>query len=395
MDGFRNTIHAKLTSDPGGTDYTDTTYDGLERVQSVSNPYRSTSDLTYATTTYGYDPLGRKVGQTQTDGSTSSWSYPNNVVIFTDANSIVSERASDGLGRLTGVLEPNASGLSANSQTTYTYNALDNLTGVTQSGALAGEQPRVRNFTYDSLGRLVTASNPETGTVCYGAWTNSVCSNGYDANGNLTAKTDARNVTMTYKYDVLNRLLSKFDGSVSSCYQYDTGAANGSGTAEWTQSGTCAATVPVSGAITLRSITAYDEEGRIKSEQQCIVGNCTTSSVAQLWYGYDLAGEPTCLINSAGTSQTGLSLSGGTACTSGAVGTPSGLLLTTGYDAAGHINSVTSNWTAYPTNIYSMQTGGYGPVGPLNWKLGPNLSVTEDYTKRLWVNSFAATRVTQ
>ena len=397
MDGFRNTIHSKLTSDPGGADVTDTTYDGQEQVQSVSNPYRSTGDLTYGMTAYSYDPLGRKSGQTKPDGSTLSWSYPNNVVIFTDANSIISERASDALGRLTGVLEPNASGLSASPQTTYTYNALDKLTAVTQNGVLAGEQPRMRSFTYDSLGRLLTATNPETGTVCYGTWTNSACSNGYDANGNLIAKTDARNVTMTYTYDVLNRLLSKFDGSLSNCYRYDTGAANGKGrlTAEWTQYGACAATVPASGAVTSRSITAYDEMGRIKSEQQCIVGNCTTSSVAQLWYGYDLAGEPTCLINSAGTSQTGLSLSGGTTCTTGAVGTPSGLLLTTGFDAAGHMNSVTSNWTAYPTNIYSMQTGGYGPVGPLSWKLGPNLSVTEDYTKRLWVNSFDATRVTQ
>ncbi len=397
VDGLGNIIHTKLTSDPVGADNTDTTFDGLGRVQSVSNPYRSTTDLTYGMTTYNYDPLGRKRGQTQPDGTTLSWAYPNNVVIYTDANSIVSQRASDALGRLKAVLEPNASSLSANPQTTYTYNALDNLTSVTQGGALAGEQPRVRNFTYDLLGRLLTATNPETGTVCYGAWVNSACSNGYDANGNLIAKTDARGVTVTYTYDVLNRLLSKYDGSFSSCYQYDIGATNGYGrlTAEWTQPGPCASIIFDSGAVTRRSILAYDEMGRIESEQQCIVGNCTTSSVAQLWYGYDLAGEPTCLINSAGTSQTGLSLSGGARCTAGAVGTPSGLLLTTGYDAAGHINSVTSNWTAYPTNIYSMQTGGYGPVGPLSWKLGSNLSVTQDYTKRLWVNSFNATRVTQ
>ncbi len=56
---------------------------------------------------------------------------------------------------------------------------------------------RNRSFTYDSLGRLLTAVNPESGTTNYA----------YDNNGNLTTKTDARNTVTNYlNYDSLNRV---------------------------------------------------------------------------------------------------------------------------------------------------------------------------------------------
>jgi len=44
---------------------------------------------------------------------------------------------------------------------------------------------------------------------------NGQCLNGYDANGNLGAKTDARGIKIAYQYDVLNRLLSKTYTDVS------------------------------------------------------------------------------------------------------------------------------------------------------------------------------------
>jgi hypothetical protein len=122
----------------------------------------------------------------------------------------------------------------------------------------------------------------------------------------------------------------------------------------------------------LRRIDAYDALGRITQEQQCIPNSCNPTTDPQLWYGYDLAGNPTGLTNNA-TPATGGSLA-----------------LTTGFDSGGHMNSLTSNWTAYPTALYTVPVGGYGPVGPLNWTLGPNLTVTQSYTNRLWVNSINA-----
>ena len=73
--------------------------------------------------------------------------------------------------------------------TSYSYNALDNLTRVTQGA-------QTRTFAYDSLSRLTSAANPESGTIAYT----------YDNNGNLTQRTDARGVVTAYTYDRLDRL---------------------------------------------------------------------------------------------------------------------------------------------------------------------------------------------
>ena len=78
---------------------------------------------------------------------------------------------------------------SPNQGTSYTYSALDNLTGVAQGS-------QTRTFAYDSLSRLTSARNPESGTIAYT----------YDNNGNLTQRTDARRVVTAYTYDGLDRL---------------------------------------------------------------------------------------------------------------------------------------------------------------------------------------------
>jgi YD repeat-containing protein len=85
--------------------------------------------------------------------------------------------------------DPNGS----NYQTNYAYDVLDDLTQVSQGS-------ETRTFVYDSLKRLTSAANPESGTVSYQ----------YDNNGNLTQKTDARPVVMTFgTYDAINRPTTK------------------------------------------------------------------------------------------------------------------------------------------------------------------------------------------
>jgi len=75
-------------------------------------------------------------------------------------------------------------------------------------------------FCYDSFKRLLSATNPESGTTCYGTVVSTVCqADGYDANGNLLYKTDARGILTTVAYDVLNRPTSKSysgDGGIHS-----------------------------------------------------------------------------------------------------------------------------------------------------------------------------------
>jgi len=125
--------------------------------------------------------------------------------------------------------------------TYYSYDTLGNLICAAQDGGAGGTFSscaaaptawRPRSFAYDSLSHLIQSLNPETGWTCYGTSGGAVpngsnCTSGYDANGNLAFKTDARNIVTSYSYDALNRLLSKRfsndPGSTpSSCYQYDS-----------------------------------------------------------------------------------------------------------------------------------------------------------------------------
>jgi len=253
LDGMGHITQTQLTSDPSGPDTVSFTYDGLGRVSTKTNPSRSTSELTYGVTTYQYDALSRPVSVQNPDKSFQYWCYDNvasggqkncrphaaNItgdwVDFADENSNDWQRTTDSFGRLTNVAEPNGA------MTYYSYDTLGNLICAAQDGGAGGTFSscaaaptawRPRSFAYDSLSHLIQSLNPETGWTCYGTSGGAVpngsnCTSGYDANGNLAFKTDARNIVTSYSYDALNRLLSKRfsndPGSTpSSCYQYDS-----------------------------------------------------------------------------------------------------------------------------------------------------------------------------
>ena len=203
-DGLGHTIETALVSDPDGTTYTATTYDGEDKPYTVTNPYRSTGDPTYGVTTYTYDTLGRPTTVSEPDGSAVSTSYSNNQTTVTDEVGNQRTSTSDSFGRLTAVAEaPNNS--SYNYSTSYAYDTLNDLTGVTQNGS-SPSYARIRSFSYDSLARLYSATNPESGTITYT----------YDANSNLLSKTapqpnqtGSATVITNYTYDALNRLTQK------------------------------------------------------------------------------------------------------------------------------------------------------------------------------------------
>src|SRR5262249_42834582 len=201
-DSYGRVSQTQLTTDPQGIVYADTTYDVLSHVATASNPYRSGSDLTSSagTTSYNYDALGRKTREAYADGSVLTTTYCGPSTLVTDPTGKWRRSLTDSLGRLIEVDEPNAPGATVASNgcrgtgepiwiTTYSYDVLGNLTGVLQNGSLS------RTFTCDSLSRLLTSTNPESGTITYT----------YDASGNVLTKKDARNITATYTYDALNR----------------------------------------------------------------------------------------------------------------------------------------------------------------------------------------------
>jgi len=229
--------HIKQTRqvDPQGDDFVDTTYDGLGRVSTVSNPHRLSSLPTDGITTTQYDALGRVNLVIPQDGTSStnnvSTSYTGNCTTVKDEVGHARISCSDALGRLTQVTEPNPASGSLTSgayPTYYYYDALGNLLCVEQHGDQSsssancsnpadlttyGGNWRVRKFSYDSLSRLTASVNPEVGKISYV----------YDANGNVSSKTDNRGITTTYLYDALNRMYDRThsDGTQEDIFLYD------------------------------------------------------------------------------------------------------------------------------------------------------------------------------
>jgi YD repeat-containing protein len=220
FDGLGRVGQTQLTSDPQGIDFIDTTYDGLGRVASVSNPYRDGTDATSSpgTTTYTYDALGRKTKESYPDGSSLTTAYCGPNTLVTDPTGKWRRSRVNGLGQLVEVDEPNAIGATVASTgcpgmgepiwvTSYTNDLLGNLTQVVQNGS------HTRTFTYDSLSRLLTSANPETGTITYT----------YNADNTVATKKDARSITASYTYDAIHREtgVSYSNGDPSLTFTYD------------------------------------------------------------------------------------------------------------------------------------------------------------------------------
>lgn len=250
---------------------TDTQYDSMGRVWRVSNPYRTTSlsdsvNPSGNWTTTAYDYLGRVTSVTTPDSAVVTSAYSGStsspvgtVVTVTDQAGKARKSVTDGLGRLTTVYEDPSS---LNYSTSYSYDTLNNLTTVTQGS-------QTRTFAYDSLKRLTSAANPESGTISYA----------YDSNGNLTQKTDPRttsgsNWTTTIAYDALNRPTTKTysnDGGVTPPvnYYYDN-ASLPSGAPSFTRGYSTGRLVAVTygSSSSNGDYRGYDELGRVVRQVQ-------------------------------------------------------------------------------------------------------------------------------
>ena len=141
---------------------------------------------------------------------------------------------------------------------TYAYDALNNLTGVTDA------LTNTTVITYNVLGQKVAMRDPDMGAWRYG----------YDVAGNLITQTDMLNQTVWFKYDALNRMSEKRVGGPAgtwlASYGYDTGA-NGKGRRT------------VMTDTTGSASWAYDARGRVLTETQAITGAGTFATA----YRYD------------------------------------------------------------------------------------------------------------
>jgi RHS repeat-associated protein len=242
-------------------------------------------------------------------------------------------------------------------RTLYAYDALGNLLRVDQKGSAPSDstQWRTRTFTYDSLSRLLTATNPESGTITYS----------YDADGTLLQKTSpapnqtgTATQTVSYCYDALHRVTGKGYGA-QSCplatpvvtYTYDSGTnAKGHLTSLTDQAGGASYT--------------YDILGRLTSETRPIAGVSKSTS-----YTYNLDGSVKTLTY------------------------PSGRVVTYTPDSAGRlVSALDGNGTQYVSNATYYASGGeyqlFMPHIYFRTDLNPRFQVSRYYSDNGQVNSF-------
>lgn len=206
-------------SDQDGAVTTETTFDGLGRAKTVTNPHRGSGAGTDGSAETTYDQLSRVLTVTTRDATperkstgTVTTAYVGSTVTVTDQTGKQRRSSADPLGRVREVTEPDMTG-ALTVKTQYGYDARGNLLAVAQGVGVPGSGGQGRAFTYDTLGRLLTATVPESGLTRYS----------YDRASNLTRRVDARNVATFYSYDELGRALNKVysDGTPRVEYFYD------------------------------------------------------------------------------------------------------------------------------------------------------------------------------
>lgn len=414
LDGLSR-VYQTQQSDPYGDDYVQTDYDPAGNTQCVTNPFRSTSAPSYIANcsgyfavNYQYDALGRKVVQTQQDGtSTLQWCYDGTKVNSQQNASLCAQhigpqigdwvdsmdekgnhwqRVSDALGRLIEVMEPNGFSQAPALETDYLYNTLDDLVSVFQRGNGSTEAPRIRTFSYDALSRLLCASNPENSTAScpatYSGYVPGTTGYSYDSYGNLLTKTDARGVTTNYTYDLLNRLVAKSytndpSHTPNTCYQYDVPISSysdpypiGRLTAEWTLPYSVSCQTTAQSAVPSNALTAtvfiHDAMGHITGEQQYTpAASVAGGKPYTMSYNYDLAGNLTS--STAGAVPSSMTFQTPSApCPSAPSFSTTTLMFVNCYDTAGRLSSVTSNAGTGPTSLFKVSaTQGYWPFGGL------------------------------
>src|SRR5579864_5798455 len=107
-------VYQSQHATPNGNATVQTTYDGLDHIVQVTNPYYSTSDPTYGVIQTQYDALGRPTQTTKQDGSVSTVAYdyvpiqsaPGDCTKTTDEAGKQRLTCADSLNRLIEVHEP-------------------------------------------------------------------------------------------------------------------------------------------------------------------------------------------------------------------------------------------------------------------------------------------------
>jgi RHS repeat-associated protein len=247
--GYDELSRLTTATNPNGT--VTIAYDNRSRVSSVT-------DVFGQVVSYGYDASSNRTQLSLNGATNASYQYDalNRLTQLTDNAGLAFTFGYDAANKLTSRIAPNGTTATeqyddldrltrlkyVQGQTTladfqYQFNDVNNITQTTDG---AGSH----NYTYDSLDRLTAATHPnqtnesytfddvgnrtashQGSSYSYQPFNRLVTANsnsyGYNANGNLTSKTDG-NGTWTYAWDYENRLRqASLAGGVTVNYSYD------------------------------------------------------------------------------------------------------------------------------------------------------------------------------
>ncbi len=239
LDGFGRTSSAEKSQYPSSpnVDTVSYTFDSMGRSYSVSMPCSiaytgAAGTCSTPQTTQTYDALSRPYVTTDGGGGTATYTYSQNDVLQTVGPHPTGETLKqkqleyDALGRLISVCEVTAGTTSAPAGscgqntalpsppgtgylTIYAYAFSGGYNQVTVTQNAQSSTTQTRTYLYDLMGRLVSETNPESGTTQYVYDTNSgTCASwGYpNFPGDLLAKYDAKGNASCYFYDNLHRV---------------------------------------------------------------------------------------------------------------------------------------------------------------------------------------------
>ncbi|MFH1442953.1 MAG: RHS repeat-associated core domain-containing protein [Candidatus Micrarchaeota archaeon] len=162
----------------------------------------TTPNSTIPFSNISYDPLSRIIKTTNPDNTTKTFNYSKWNTTITDENGNQLLQIQDAYGQIIEIHEFNSP---TPYVTKYSYDAASQLLNITDN-----ENNKFK-FTYDTLGRKTSLSDPDLGIWNYS----------YDAASNLISQKDNRSITTALQYDPLNRLTHKSASPLAFTYLYD------------------------------------------------------------------------------------------------------------------------------------------------------------------------------
>lgn len=315
---------------------TDITYDAAGRKNATNDLYNATGapsgTLVLPTvsvpsgTVTQYDGAGRVTAEVKLGNGVEMWRtssiYGGNSVTTTPpaggtpTTTVINARGKTSLIKQYLAATPTGT----THDTSYTYDHADRLTSMTDA------QGNKWTWTFDVLGRQVTAVDPDAGSTI----------NTYDAAGRIATSKDARNQVLAFTYDALDRPTGRYNtsttGTLLASWTYDTATGG---------KGQLASSTRYVGATDqyISRVTGYDELYK-PTGQQLVIPAGAGAVAGTYTFGMTYAPDGSPLTRS-------LPAMGGLPTEE----------LTYGYDGLGRVAGLTSDRATYLSGVYYTELG--------------------------------------